>query len=371
VNLAEFIEREADAIVDEWDRFARTCLPAASQMTPLELRDHAHEILHAIAVDLRTPQSREQQVVKGQGRAPVELNAAETIAQTHGVLRARNGFDIRQLVSEYRALRACVLRLASDACAPHALRMDDVMRFNEAIDQALAESVCFYSTQVERARNLLLGMLGHDMRSPLQAIRMTAAHLKAMNAGADVSNAATRLIRSGARMQSLLDGLVDFNRTQFGLGVNVSRVAGDLGEHCASGLEEVRIVCPSRTFEFSAQGDCSGLWDRQRIEQLVSNLVNNAVKYGTPDTPIQVTVTGGEGEVTIDVVNQGVLEVSGDPSQLFEPLQRGHRDNAREPASLGLGLFIAREIAQAHGGSIAVRSDSGSTVFSVRLRRSA
>lgn len=370
MTLADFLERHTTSILAEWEAFARTCMPAAGYMSDLELRDHAREILHAIAADLRQPQTPLQQRAKSQGLAPVVLNAAETMAQTHAILRARSGFDIRQLVSEYRALRACVLRLASEASAPSELPMDDVMRFNEAIDQALAESVAFYSAQVERSRNLLLGMLGHDMRSPLQAIRMTGAYLVALNAGAQVSDAAERLIRSGARMQSLLDGLVDFNRTQFGLGVNIHRVPADIGDCCASQLEELRTTIPGRVFELTVQGDCKGMWDGPRIEQLLGNLVINAVKYGAPDAPIRVAVTGGAGEVTIDVANKGHLDLSGDRARLFEPLSRGKDSDVPEHASLGLGLFIAREIARAHGGSIDVSCDDDETVFTVRLSRS-
>ena len=121
--------------------------------------------------------------------------APETAAQTHAVLRANSGFDINQLAAEYRALRASVLRLWTDAF-PHAegTRLEDVIRFNEAIDQALGESIAFFSRRVERSRNLLLGMLGHDMRSPLQTIVMTSSYLSALNAGAEVSKAASRLI---------------------------------------------------------------------------------------------------------------------------------------------------------------------------------
>ena len=126
------------------------------------------------------------------------MEAPETAAQTHAILRARSGFDINQLASEYRALRASVLRLWTEACQPDDINLEDVIRFNEAIDQALAESIEFFSEQVERARNLLLGMLGHDMRNPLNTIQMTASYLAALNAGAEVSEAAFRLIRSGA-----------------------------------------------------------------------------------------------------------------------------------------------------------------------------
>ena len=95
------------------------------------------------------------------------------------------------------------------------------MRFNEAIDQALTESIGVFTEQVDRGRNLLLGMLGHDMRSPLQTMEMTASYLSALNAGTDISEAASRLINSGIRMKALLDDLLDFNRTRLGLGINI------------------------------------------------------------------------------------------------------------------------------------------------------
>jgi hypothetical protein len=370
LRLADFIERESTAIVDRWESFARTCLPAAGHMDALALRDHAEQILHAIALDLRTAQTREQQHAKSIGQAPAPLNAAETAAQTHAILRARSGFDIRQLVSEYRALRASVLRQAADAWAPASLPMDDVMRFNEAIDQALAESVAFYSAQVERARNLLLGMLGHDMRSPLQAIRMTALYLHNLNAGKEVGAAAARLIRSGARMQSLLDGLVDFNRTQLGLGIHVDRRPCDLREHLGGQLDELRAIYPERVVELGIEGDCRGHWDGARIEQLVANLVINAIKYGAPGAPVRIAVTGDDRAVTIDVTNAGVPTAPDQLAALFEPLRCGGgagSGSSADEGSLGLGLFIAREVAHAHGGSIVARCDGAQTVFSVRL----
>lgn len=375
-RLADFIVGAADAIVAEWESFARTCLPAGGRMSQLELRDHAQQILEAIAADLRTAQSREEQAAKSKGLAPAVLNAAETAAQTHAVLRAKAGFDIKQLVSEYRALRASVLRLAFDAWGPEAVPLDDVVRFNEAIDQALAESVAFYAAQVDLARNLLLGMLGHDMRSPLQAIRMTASFLAELNAGADVSDAAARLIRSGARMQSLLDQLVDFNRSQLGLGLVVDRRPGNLAEQCAGQLDELRAAYPAIDFQFAVDGDCSGQWDRDRIEQMLANLVVNAVKYGTPGAAVRVAVTGSPHDVRVQVINQGAPADPDELVGLFEPLRKGRRDATRgssagDNASLGLGLFIAREVARAHGGAIEVKCSATETAFAVRLPRSA
>src|SRR6202007_2283201 len=123
-------------------------------MESLGLRDHAQQILHAVAKDLQTSQTREAQREKSLGRGPSLIDATETASQTHALLRARAGFNIKQLAAEYRALRASVLRLWMDDCGSDDPHLDDIIRFNEAVDQALAESVGFFSAQVDQARNL-------------------------------------------------------------------------------------------------------------------------------------------------------------------------------------------------------------------------
>ena len=258
MRLAEFILRDMEAILVEWEAFAATLFPAAASMTPLALRDHAKQILEAVAKDLSTPQTKQAQADKSMGRAPKLMGAPETAAQTHAVLRAQSGFDINQLAAEYRALRASVLRLWTDACQPDDPDLEDVIRFNEAIDQAIAESIGFFSAQVDQARNLLLGMLGHDMRSPLNTIQMTASYLAALNAGAKVSEAASRLIRSGASMKALLDDLVDFNRTKLGLGINIALADVDLAAVFADELEQLRGAHPGRQLELEVVRRHSG-----------------------------------------------------------------------------------------------------------------
>ena len=369
MRLSAFISGNTDAIVACWEEFAATRLPAARTMSRLELRDHARQILEAIAIDLETPQSRDEQSVKSRGLAAVPFDARETAAQTHAVLRARSGYDIQQLASEYRALRTSVLQSWFDACGAEEPALDDVIRFNEAIDQALAESIAFFSAYVERSRNLLLGVLGHDMRTPLQSIKMTALLLSGLNAGADVSKAASRLINSGARMQLLLDDLLDFNRVQLGLGLTVAPVPVDLVQICRDEVEEIRAAHPERGIELQIVGDGHGRWDPSRIHQLLGNLIGNAVKYGSSSTPVRVSLVGEEQDVHLRIRNSGPpverLET------LFEPLVRGNPQPEGSDKSLGLGLYIAREIARGHGGEIEGHSDESGTVFSVRLPRRA
>jgi signal transduction histidine kinase len=371
MRLSEFVRKEMDAILVEWEAFAATQLPAATHMSPLSLRDHAQQILEAVARDITIAQTREVQAAKSMGRAPKLLHAAETAAQTHAFLRAHSGFDINQLAAEYRALRASVLRMWIDACVPELPNLDDMVRFNEAIDQALAESIGFFSAQVDEARNLLLGMLGHDMRTPLQTIQVTATYLAALNAGEKVSEAASRLIKSGARMKALLDDLVEFNRTKLGLGIHVVPTEVDVRNVFTDELAQLRVVYPQRRIELDVSGDPVGCWDAVRLQQLLGNLVVNAIKYGSSDEPVRVAVKGEEGVLRFEVRNSGVAIDPRLLAQMFEPLKRGWEPGGvqDEHGSLGLGLYIAREIAKAHGGEIEARSDNTETVFAVSLRR--
>jgi signal transduction histidine kinase len=370
MRLPEFILHDMQDILAEWEAFAATLLPAATGMTPLALRDHAQQILEAVAADLGGPQTREEQAEKSKGRAPAVAGAPETAAQTHAVLRARSGFDINQLVAEYRALRASVLRLWADTGPLEPESMADVIRFNEAIDQAIAESVGHFDAQVEQARNLLLGMLGHDMRNPLNNILMIAQHLTALNAGEKVSLAAGRLIRSGASMQALLDDLVDFNRLNLGLGLHVAPSEIDLAEPVADELEQLQGAHPDRLIELIVDGDVRGRWDGARLQQLLRNLVMNAIAHGAPDSPVAVALRGRDAEVILEVVNAGPPIEPAVLSRMFEPLRRGvaqPRKGSRD--GLGLGLFIVHEIAKGHGGDVAVLCDGGTTTFVVRLPR--
>lgn len=371
MRLADFILSDMEAILAGWEAFAATRLPAAGRMTPLALRDHARQILEAVAKDLTTLQTREEQTAKSMGRAQRLLDTPETAAETHAILRARSGFDINQLAAEYRALRASVLRLWLDACDPDQAQLEDIIRFNEAIDQALAESISFFSAQVEQSRNLLLGMLGHDMRSPLQIILLTATHLAALNRDEEVSEAASLLIKSGARMKALLDDLVDFNRIKLGVGIQIVPAEVDLATLFDDQLQQLRAANPDRRLELQVSGDTHGSFDGVRMQRLLDNLVVNAIKYGAGETPVRVSISAEGTEVCLEVANAGPAIEPSVLERIFDPLKRGpgHENTSSADGSLGLGLYIAREIAKAHGGEIEARSDSTETVFAVRLPR--
>ena len=366
MRLADFIEGASERILANWEAFARS-LPAGQSLSVAELRDHAAQMLVAICKDLRQAQSAEQQEQKSLGMAP-RLDATETAAETHAFLRARGGFDINHMVSEYRALRASVLRLWMAAYPAHERDEEDLIRFNEAIDQALAESTVCFSREVDRARDLLLGALGHDMRNPLNAIRLTAEYLQKLNAGEEVTVASQHLIRSGARMKALLDDLTDFSRTRLGLGIAVFPSAIDLGRVFEDELAVLRAAHPGLNIELECRGDLHGYWDAERLHQTLGNLVQNALSYGTEDRPVKVVLAGDGAEVTFSVENEGQRIPDALLGQMFAPLARG-ADPPSEAAHLGLGLYVCREIALAHGGSIDAQSSETRTLFTVHLPR--
>jgi signal transduction histidine kinase len=375
MRLADFIRRDMEPILAEWESFAATHLPAAANMDSLALRDHAPDILRAIVLDLNSPQSSYEQDQKATGHAQAPHEGSHTAAQTHALLRAQVGFSVVQLAAEYRALRASVLRLWGAASQHSAVDfvalMEDTRRFNEAIDQALLESVAFFTQEVERTRNLLLAIVGHDLRNPLDTILITAHYLSKLRIEGVGAEVIARLTRSGARIKHLLDDLLDYNRATLGKGIPIAVADIDLAEVCALEIDGFQTSHPDRVVSFVAKGDLRGIWDAARIQQILSNLLKNALDYGARDATIDVQAIGLGAKVLLTVRNQGAPIPPAILKNIFEPLKRGTsgHDRPQEDTNLGLGLFIAREIARAHGGSIEVNSDARETTFTVDLPR--
>ncbi len=374
VRLGSFIRKNVAQIVDEWTGFAETRTPASEGMTALALRDHIEEILSFIADDLESPQTSSEQVQKSQGDGPKEGDAHRSAAEVHAELRLNDGFDIDQMVSEYRALRACVVKLWS-ARSRELNRddIDDLIRFNEAIDQTVAESLSHYTKTLDRSRNLFLGILGHDLRNPIGAVSVSADRIAKLGSLNERQAAlAVRIKDAALRAIRTLDDLLDLTRVQFGSDLPISRDRMDMALLSRQLVDEMQAVHPRRTIALEVNGDMEGKWDVLRMGQVLSNLLGNAIEHGSKDTPVEVDVAGTPQEIVLSIRNKGVPIPPERLRMIFDSFIRSD-GNRQEPAGsthLGLGLYITRKIVVAHGGTIDVTSsERDGTRFVVSLPR--
>jgi signal transduction histidine kinase len=374
MTLSRFITENMEDIVTEWQAFATTMEPAASTMTALALRDHAKPILLAIAKDLGSSQTALAQSDKSKGLAP-PLSARETAAATHGALRHLSGFDLNQLGAEYRALRASVIRLWTMKHQSHmdSAVFEDMIRFNEAVDQAVAESTSRYAAELALSRDTFMAILAHDLRSPLSAISMLSYMLEA-SAPTDAARKQAHQIQTSTKeMGAMIRDLLEYTRTQLGKGIPIHAKQCPIAAICREALDEVRAAHSQRQFDFSMAADADWLVDNARLRQALSNLLNNAVQHGDPASPITLTAGVEDGaHLTIRVKNRGKPIPAESLQVIFDPLvqlsEKTSTGIGTPSTNLGLGLFIAREVATGHGGTLDVSSDElNGTVFVLRI----
>lgn len=372
--LAEFIRSHLERILAEWEAFAQTRRPAADDMDREALRNAAGALLGAIAEAIMTGDGGKGVSATSTGEGLGAAPGVAIEAEAHAAQRFGEGFTLDQMVSEYHALRSTVVRLWTEQLTGvDRDTLGELARFHEAIDRALACSIDQYTSKLEQARDLFLGVLGHDLRNPLGAILMSVQLLLlAEGLGGEFRAAAVRIQNSGQRMQRMIEDLLDFTRTRLGPGLQLLLEPIDLAELCREMINELKALHPQVKFEVKQVGAISGTWDGARIAQMVSNLIANAIEHSRPETPITVTVRGDGGEVWLSVHNAGSAIPPELQSTLYEPLMRAQGSPQRHTRSegLGLGLYIARKIAKAHGGAIDVRSSAqAGTTFEVRLPR--
>ena len=374
MRLADFITHNLDAILVDWVTFARAQFPDDSPLDEAALLDHGKLILQEIATDMQRPQGDHERQAKSEGHSGTGSKARDLPSRSHARQREQQGFEIEQLVAEYRALRATVLRLWSAASSDvHVEDLEDLTRFNEAVDQAVAESLQVFVAEMDKARDLFLGMLGHDLRGPLAAIANCAA-LDLRGSPANSSRPAI-IMRSVAQMKALLDDLVEYTRHRLGSGLAIKPAKLQLEQFTRETLDEIAAVHGGRELALESKGDLHGEWDASRLHQALSNLVFNALKYGMSGAPIRISLDGSRAdEVVLTVCNLGKPIPERLLTALFDPLVRASdedwgADSPMAGANLGLGLFVVREIASAHGGSVDVSSGEDVTCFTLRLPR--
>lgn len=226
---------------------------------------------------------------------------------------------------------------------------------------------------IDEFRKLAAGLVAHDLRSPLTAMRLSTQML--IEDG-DLPATAVRKIRgilqNVDKMAHMVEQLLLYTQAEFGGGLPLERGQTDLEEVCRAARSEVQAAHPESEIHFEAEGDCSGVWDRATLAEVAGNLVENAVKYGQPGQPIHLVARDEGDHVALEVRNIGPPIPTELLPVIFEPFRRARNPGRSGERGFGLGLYITKEIVAAHGGKIEVRSLEGTgTTFTVRLPRGA
>ncbi len=226
--------------------------------------------------------------------------------------------------------------------------------------------------QALKVNEMFVGIIGHDLRNPLGALVAGAELLQEQVADEAALRTLARMVGAGHRMTEMIEQLLDLTRGRLGNGVGFvrQRVRVDIRDLVQRSVDELIATHPGRTVKIDSHGDCITSGDPQRLLQLFSNLLGNAITHGARGGEIVVAVVGRERDVLVTVKNDGAVPPAILPV-LFEPFRGSHRP-ATASAGLGLGMYIAREIARGHGGELSAESsEETGTMMTVVLPRRA
>jgi signal transduction histidine kinase len=250
----------------------------------------------------------------------------------------------------------------------------DLRRSDEELKRTVGERERLIEdlSRTVRFSEMFVGILGHDLRNPLSAISTASTHLLRRVGDEKLAKTVGRIVSSSERMARMIDQLLDFTRLRLGRGLPLTPQRTDLEEVCRLALDELDDALAGRTVEFQIHGDTVGHWDVDRLGQLTSNLLANALHHGTPGDPVVIAVDGRAADtVRVEVANRGVVRPEILPV-IFEPFRSSSDRKEARSSGLGLGLFISRQIVLAHGGSIDVKSsEEDGTRFTVVVPRRA
>jgi signal transduction histidine kinase len=278
---------------------------------------------------------------------------------------ARSSSDVERLqreANEKLVLSAIRAQEETDAALAARRRAEE-----EASEVRAREEELLASAEL---RERLIGIIGHDLRNPLDTIIMASAlQMSHGQLTSDDARLATRIVNSGQRMARMIGQLVEFTRVRLGGGFDLSLKRCDLGEICKDIAEELRISS-SAEIRQTVQGDVTGICDADRVAEALSNIAGNAVDHATPGTPVLMHARGDTEAVVVEITNQGACIPPDQLPVIFKAFRRADANAKSDGGHLGLGLYIACEIVRSHGGTLSVTSADETTTFTMRLPRS-
>jgi signal transduction histidine kinase len=351
--VAEYIRTHNQALVAEWEGAVLRELHELARLERGALIDHVPEVLEGLAAWL-------------EGDTAEAEAAFAALADGHAVQRLGFGFELPVLNVEYAALRRVLLRGLLPLESTPELRRE-LIRLNEGLDRAINLSVRRYSERRDQVRDRFVGILGHDLRGPLNAAAVaTATLLRSPTLAEPDRKRLLVLERATKRMARMIADVLDFARGHLGGGIPATPIECNMGEICRAAVEELQCAHPDQEVSLTTRGDLHGHFDRERALQAIANLLGNAFEHGRGAIEVAAWESDDRAAVFTRVSNAGPPIPAALADNLFEPFTRrtGERGDG-----LGLGLYIVAQIARAHGGTCHVSSSADATALTIRWPR--
>ncbi len=372
MKFIPFIKKHTEEITDEWVKFAQDNISGVNKMQLEEVRDHIKQMLERIVESMETSETDAQQEKKSKGNKNMSSGESKA-ANQHGEQRADKGFDAMELSSEFRALRASVLRLWEINSKTEEWETDfhDMIRFNEAVDELWLISLDRFQDKVDERKNWVMGIVGHDLRNPLAAISGVQSILKlSKNLSEKERSLLGRAGSSVKRMTELIDNLLELTDLRLGSGMKIHKAPVDLSEQSEKIVQEVQLAYPEAELIIQSPGPVQGEWDVVKLDQLMTNLITNALRHGKPGGPVTVNISAKGNEAFFKVHNEG----SPVPEEIKDMISKGMvtktNGDHRKKESYCLGLYIVKQIVDGHKGQInLISTEEKGTTFKITLPR--
>ena len=394
MRLSAFITDNLEAILQEFEDFARSLLGPGEAMDIAALRDNAAGILEAIALDLQQPQTPSAKKRKAKGDAPSSSGDAAPSAGKHGAERAASAFSLRETVSEFRALRASVLRLWRATAGPQTgeATVQDNDRFHEAIDQALAESINGYSLELEKlheeraaeahriakgvaqGKTDFLQIVSHELRTPLHAISGFSSLLRTGAYGPTTeaqAGALTRMNQAEKHLLSIIEGILDFRDTGAGAEYEMEEISVQDATKGIMSIVGPTVLEHGVEFDIDIQSPGARIRaDRRKLREVLVNLISNGMRFTERGGRVWLDYVETPEEACLRVHDTGPGISSDELEAIFEPFVQLDMGLTRERGGVGLGLAVSRRLTEGMGGTLTAESEVGNgSVFTVAFPR--
>lgn len=349
--VAAFLRAQKERIVELWEREIRSELPALAQLTRPALLDHTQELLAGLAAWI-------------EGDTAEANRGFEALVQGHALQRLGYAVGLETLMREYAKLRFVILRELLEVPAPR----ESLLLLHEGMDRAISAAIDRYSQRREEVRARFISILGHDLRDPLATVKISTDVLARGNAVPDDQKTIlARMARACDRMQRMIGEVLDFARGHLGGGIPAAPTLNDMAEICRHVVEDLAAAHPDRAITIETSGDLRGAFDRDRVTQALANLVGNAIEHTRRSVEVAAYETADRQHVITTVTSHGIAIPPDVQRRIFDPFARG--DDATGRRGLGLGLYIAQQIALAHGATLDLTSDDTATTFTITWPR--